>query len=115
MTAPDHRAELIADLRAAADTLERCPKMLVGDHATVTIQYSVTCHFGDEAARIAEVERMALVLGVEVERDERRVEARLDLGRVAYLVIAGTDFGDAAYDAEHSYAGAVVPETVGAR
>lgn len=111
----DHREALIADLRAFADLLEHRPDLPIGQYSVVHVQYSVTRRFGDEAARVAEVERVAAILGVDVERDERRATAKLELGRVEYVVNTGTDLGEAIYDAEQSYHGAVEPEMVGAR
>lgn len=101
------REALIADLRAFADLLDRRPDLPVGSY--VHVQYSVIAPFGDEAARIAEVERVAVILGVDVDRDVRRAEARLPLGRVEYVVHTTTDLGDVLYDANRSYDGAVEP------
>lgn len=95
------RTELIADLEEFAALLRRRPNIPIGEFDRVRIQYSITANFGDEAARIAEVERVAAILGVEVERDAHAVRARFeDCGRV---------------EAESSYVGAVQPETVSAR
>lgn len=113
------REELINDLIAFADLLERRPDMPVDDYVTVRVQYSVLRSFGDEAARIAEVERVAAILDVDPDRsDPRSVAATLELGkfdRVTYTVHTATDYGDAVYDAERSYRGVVQPESVGAR
>ena len=110
-TAKDHRAELIADLRAFADLLDARPDMPIGPYDYVRVQYSVTRLFGSEAARVAEVERVAAILGADVKRDARQVMAELPIGRrVTYLVNAGTDLGEARYTAEDSYRDAVEPD-----
>ncbi len=106
---PDRRAELIADLHAFADLLATRPDMPAPRH--VNAQYTVLHHdFPSDADRVAEVERIAALLGVDVERDEQHATARLPLGRVEYVVHALTSEGSARWDAERSYAGAVEPD-----
>jgi hypothetical protein len=110
---PDHRAELIANLRALADLLERRPDdMPFGPYSRARLQFSPR---GTEAERVAEVHRLAARLGVDVDADLRSVTATLDLGHVEYVVHASTDHGEATYDAELSYRGAVEPDMAGAR
>jgi hypothetical protein len=87
----DHRTELIEDLEAFARLLRQRPDMLVDQYFRVRVQYTVLPSFGDEAARIAEVERMAAVLGVDVDRDERSVMAMVEVGRAEYWVYTATD------------------------
>ena len=110
MTAPDHRTDLIRDLHAFADLLERRPDMPIGEWTHATIQYNVSGR--DEAAPIAEVYRIATRLGVDVDRDETHATARLQCGRVEYVVHAITDEGAARWQAAVSYVGAVGPELV---
>ena len=115
MTTVDHRAALIADLRAFADLLEARPDLPVGEFDDLRFQHSITHGFGDENARIAEVHRVADVLGVDVQRNGQTVRAELDLGRkVTYVVHANTDYGKAVFDAEQTYWGAIEPDLVGA-
>jgi hypothetical protein len=112
--ATDARTALIADLRAFADLLERRPDMPAPPY--VHVQHSLYHRdFPSDEQRIAEVERLAAVLGVEVERTDKAVVAVLPLGRVEYTVHAMTIEGSARYDAEASYRGAVEPEMAVAR
>ena len=109
MTA-DLRAELIADLHAFADLLARRPDMPIGEWTRAGVQYTV---FGDDdAVKVAEVDRIASRLGVDVDRDETHATARLQCGRVEYVVHAITDQGSAQWQAAVSYVGAVEPEMV---
>jgi hypothetical protein len=103
----DHRAELIADLRHFADLLERRPDMLLAPHSYARIQYTVS---GDDDTAVAEVERMAEVLGVEVERGPSHATARLTSGRVEYVVHASTSEGKERWNAAISYAVAPGPD-----
>lgn len=113
MTAPDARAELIADLRAFADLLERRPDLPINEYPWMKYQYSPQ---GDEADRLAAVSRVAAVLGVEAEVGPAgEVTARLQLGCVEYVAYASTADSRARYDAERSYAGAVEPDLAVAR
>jgi hypothetical protein len=108
-TTIDHRAEVIRDLRTLADLLERYPQLPVAEYARADLQHSIVDRFGDEAARVAEVERIAAILGVDVERHDRGVRAVLNLGGAEYRVCTSTDRGSAAFWAERSYHGAVQP------
>ena len=108
-----HRAELIADLRAFGDLLEVRPDLTINPDPWMKLQYSVIN--GTEADRLAEVERVAAVLGVDAELNERGVTATLAMGCIEYVVHATTDFGDALYDAEWSYRGVIEPELAVAR
>lgn len=78
------RAELIADLRAFADMLERFPNLPVG--MGVLMQYTVLD--GDEETRVKEVRRVAAMLGVEAEfhKNGKGIAAHLPLGRAEYVV-----------------------------
>jgi hypothetical protein len=108
------RAELIADLRAFADLLEARPDMPAPPN--VHVQHSLYHRdFPTDEERVAEVERLAAILGVEVDRRDKAVAAVLPLGRVEYTVHAMTREGAARYDAEMSYRGAVVPDMAGVR
>lgn len=110
MTAHDARAQLIADLYAFADLLELRTDMPVDDRTITTIQHTVTGP--TDAARIAEVERIAARLGVDVDRSPRHASALLRCGRVEYVVYANTDAGEAQWAAAVSCAGAVEPGLV---
>lgn len=117
----DHRADLIRDLRAFADLLEARPDLPVDEFVRMDLQYSPVDSTGSYTdpggadERIAEVHRLAAVLGVEVETSrEGVVAARLDLGRVRYLAVAHSADSWARYEAEQSYRGAVQPEAVAA-
>lgn len=111
---PDARAELIADLRAFADLLERRPDMPVNDYPWIKYQYSSMAP--TEAERVADVRAIAERLGVDVECDERGVTAKLEVGRTAeYLAFASTDLGRARRDAESTYRDAVEPDMAVAR
>lgn len=113
MTAPDPRAELIADLRAFADLLERRPDMPIDHRTMVSVFYGI--QGADDAARLAEAERVADLLGVEPDRSATSAAARLTSGRVEYVAYASTVRGQAEWVALTSYMGAVEPETAGAR
>lgn len=117
MTNPDlnGRAELIADLRAFANLLERRHDIPIHNDGSgaMTLQYSIIG--GDEDERRGRIHAIAARLGVDVDEDARRIQAVLDLGSIEYKVFAFTDFGDAAYAAESSYRGAVEPDMAGAR
>lgn len=106
MTAPDHRAELVADLRAFADLLERRPDMPVQEFTDATTYVHVSS--------AAEVHRLAAILGVEVVEDPGRARAQLDVGRVRYVVSYNSERVMAEWEAVQSYRGAVVPDMVGA-
>jgi hypothetical protein len=58
-----HRTTVIAGLRAMADFLETRPEIPLGDYAFVNVQHSVLHGTDDE--KIAEVRRIASLLGVE--------------------------------------------------
>lgn len=109
----DRRAELIADLRAFADLLERRPDMPVNAHPHMKCQYSKID--GDEDERVAEIRHVADLLGVEAVETESGINAVLDLGCIEYRAYASTDYGLAAYAANWSYHGVVEPETAVAR
>lgn len=95
--APGHRDELIADLHRLADWLKAHPDVPIGPYDHVRVQYSILPSFGDKAARIAEVERVAALLGVDVKRPDGHAWAELPVGRrVTYVVNAGTDQPDMA-------------------
>lgn len=104
------RNEMIRDLHALADWLAARPDVPVGEFSTATLQYSVQSSFGPEAARVAEVKRVAALMGATAEVDEGTGVARLHLGRCRFTVHTMTDRGDAIYDAEASYRGAIQPE-----
>ena len=82
----DTRAELIADLRALADTLERFPHLPAERWISAKVQYSILEEFGDEEARVKEVRRIAAILGVEPDVWPTGVSARLDCGEAQYVV-----------------------------
>lgn len=60
---PDHRGAIVAGLRAMADFLETRPDVPLSDYAYVNVQHSVLHGTDDE--KIAEVRRIAELLGVE--------------------------------------------------
>jgi hypothetical protein len=62
---PSHRTTAIAGLRALADFLETRPEVPLGSYVSVNVQHSVLD--GTDAEKIAEVRRIAEVLGVDAQ------------------------------------------------
>ena len=107
MTAPDPRAELIADLRRLADWLETNPDVPVQPWA----HFELT-HFppnGDDEQEFAEVDRIAAIIGTEVTIEADRRKARQEFGRVAYEAMAISAERMARHQALFSYTGSVEP------
>ncbi len=62
------REELVRDLHALADWLAANPHAPVGESASVRLQHSI--HDGSDAAKAADVRRLASQLGTTVNRDD---------------------------------------------
>jgi len=112
MDKPDRRAELIADLRRLADWLEANPEVPVGPYPYVEL-----AHYPDregDGASFAEVDRIAALIGVEVEVSGREGHrsARKVLGRASYRAVAVPDRAMAEHEALQSYRGLVEPAGV---
>lgn len=111
--APDPRAELIAGLRDLADWLEANPKVPVGRYPSIQFTYFPGNEPGaDEAAESAAVDRIAALIGVEVEVSpgEGHRSALKMVGRASYKAIAIPAKAIAEHDALQSYRGSVAPE-----
>lgn len=114
--APDHRAELIRDLRRLADWFEANPKVPVGKYPSVEVSYFPGHHgFETDAAAFAEVRRIADGTGATIEEDAVRIRATRALGRASYKVMAHSADHMARYEAATTYYSSVEPETAGAR
>ncbi|MFC9975224.1 hypothetical protein ACFVH6_30450 [Spirillospora sp. NPDC127200] len=107
---PTERAAFIAGLRELADYLAATPEVPVPQYgAEVTLFPSGD----DDAARFAQVDRLAAVLGVPVcdrTADGGHYIATRCFGPVALEVVASTEASRAAYDALTSYRDNVQPE-----
>lgn len=102
----DPRAKLIAGMRALADFFEQHPDVPTppgGDD----ISYCVPMDDDDEG--VAEVARIAAMLGVEPRRTGGGSRARREFGGMEYRVFHVSQEAYAAHLAHYSYSGSVVP------
>ncbi|MFI6540851.1 hypothetical protein ACIBHY_50925 [Nonomuraea sp. NPDC050547] len=95
------RAQLIADLRQFAKYLEEHPALPVPHHGVVSLSFHPVCDTDAEA--IAEVERVAVLHDLPVQRRSGQHFATLALGCVEYTIVAIEQEAVDAYDAHQSY------------
>lgn len=105
MTHTPHRAQVIADLRAFADFLEGHPDLPVAKHHPVRVAVHPRYDTGatTETETIAEVERIASLLGITVTTTHGHHTARTTFGTVTYEAVAIEEAATAAYRARASY------------
>ena len=86
------RDELVRDLRALAAWLEANPDAPVGEFAGVRLQHSI--YEGSDAAKAADVRRLAALLGATVDRDDANaVSFRVQVAPRAEFIVRATTRG----------------------
>ncbi|WP_405394673.1 hypothetical protein [Microbispora hainanensis] len=108
MTSDDHRAALIAGLRALADFLDANP--------AVPVPYSVNVlhfpHRATDAEMCAEVDRIAELLGAPINQEFGHYGASVRFGPVEYKAVAILAARRAEYEAHMSYEGCIQPDPI---
>ncbi|MFC4007957.1 hypothetical protein ACFOY2_12040 [Nonomuraea purpurea] len=99
-----HRERLIADLRGLADLLDKNPHLPVPKYGVrVSVHPRYDTDATSEAEAIAEVERIAALLGVATRAEDGQHVAWADFGTVSYEAVVVTQAAMDRRNARDSY------------